>query len=247
MTKIVKYYFDKWWIPLIFALSTGLVFIISLYFDSLQFENVSFFVLLLGWISLIISAIYQFGKKRWTQGIITGVCFIGIFTGFLFYSIATFFIDQSQPDEFANNLIIPNDIKIENPADPYKDNLALDSILEIKKTSIDLLLYNSFQPGIYEYDIWIRKIERGKIYLKAFEVTNNTRLSAHRLKERSTMSVYNPTDRLIRLGSDDDFTIYEGDWGEPYAARFEVWYIPDDGTKETKLFEKNFKIEGWMR
>jgi hypothetical protein len=43
------------------------------------------------------------------------------------------------------------------------------------------------------------------------------------------------------------FTIYEGDWGKPYAARFEVWFFPDNGGKERKLIEKNFKIEGWQR
>jgi hypothetical protein len=41
-------------------------------------------------------------------------------------------------------------------------------------------------------------------------------------------------------------TIYEGDWGKPYAARFEVWFKPDNGGNEQKLFQKNYKIEGWM-
>jgi hypothetical protein len=43
------------------------------------------------------------------------------------------------------------------------------------------------------------------------------------------------------------FTIYEGDWGKPYAARFEVWFIPDSGAPEWKLLERVFKIEGWQR
>jgi hypothetical protein len=41
--------------------------------------------------------------------------------------------------------------------------------------------------------------------------------------------------------------IYEGDWGKPYAARFEVWFTPDAGGPERKLAERIFKIEGWQR
>lgn len=47
--------------------------------------------------------------------------------------------------------------------------------------------------------------------------------------------------------SEASFTIYEGDWDKPYAARFEVWFVPDSGKPERKLMEKVFKIEGWQR
>ena len=39
----------------------------------------------------------------------------------------------------------------------------------------------------------------------------------------------------------------EGDWGKPYAARFEVWFKPGSGQRERKLLERTFRIEGWMR
>ena len=75
-----------------------------------------------------------------------------------------------------------------------------------------------------------------------------------RLKERSRIDVFNQSDTLIRIDMGNDnynsertFTIYEGDWGKPYAARFEVWFVPASGGQEKKLVEKNFKIEGWMR
>jgi hypothetical protein len=58
--------------------------------------------------------------------------------------------------------------------------------------------------------------------------------------------VDNPTDTLSRFNTEESFTIYEGDWGNPYAARFEVWYRPNKG-EERKLKSKNFKIEGWQR
>ena len=49
------------------------------------------------------------------------------------------------------------------------------------------------------------------------------------------------------FAQDFGFTIYEGDWGKPYAARIEVWFRPDSGRTERKLMERVCKIEGWMR
>ncbi len=211
-------------------------------------ENASFYILLFACIGLLISSIYQLLKKRWIKGIITGFCFFGIIAGSFIYTIVTFFIEQSQPDKFADNLYIPSNINIENPIDlPNIDSRRPDSLLIVKKSQIDFILYNSFQPGLFEYDLWIDKIESGKIYLKAYEITNNFRLSEDRLKERSFIQVFNQTDNFIRFGSQNHFTIYEGDWGKPYSARFEVWFIPANGEQERKLIEKNYKIEGWMR
>jgi hypothetical protein len=55
------------------------------------------------------------------------------------------------------------------------------------------------------------------------------------------------TNATERFGAKAGFTIYEGDWGKPYAARFEVWFKPDAGGAERKLAERTFKIEGWQR
>lgn len=105
----------------------------------------------------------------------------------------------------------------------------------------------SSQPGIYDAWIWVNPGEPGMIYLKAFEVTQGTRLSADRLKERSNEWVGWSDEAEELFLSNTHFTIYEGDWGKPYAARFEVWFVPDDGGPERKLLEKVFKIEGWQR
>ena len=52
---------------------------------------------------------------------------------------------------------------------------------------------------------------------------------------------------MKKFGTNDHFTIYEGDWEKPYGARFEVWFKADNENEEIKLFEKNYVIEGWMR
>jgi len=72
-------------------------------------------------------------------------------------------------------------------------------------------------------------------------------LSKSRLKDRSTIKVYDTNGKFEKFGSTDHFTIYEGDWGKPYGARFEIWFIYDITNESKKLIEKNYKIEGWMR
>jgi hypothetical protein len=108
-------------------------------------------------------------------------------------------------------------------------------------------LRNGMQPGIYEVAYSLNPGEPGETYLKAFEVTNDTPLSASRLKSASTTRMTWSADPSERFGATAGFTIYEGDWGKPYAARFEVWLQPDSGQAERKLAERIFKIEGWQR
>lgn len=101
--------------------------------------------------------------------------------------------------------------------------------------------------GIYNAALWVHVNEPGRVYLKAFEVSRNTLLSCDRLKENSNEWIGWSDDPADLFFSDTHITIYEGDWGKPYAARFEVWFLPDSGQPERKLLEKVFKIEGWQR
>ena len=152
------------------------------------------------------------------------------------------------PDKYADKLTIPNNTKIYLPSDSNFSSKSLDTLPNFQ-------IYNSFQPGLYSYAVWTRKIESGYCYLKAFEVTHNDPLSVDRLKERSRIKVFNSSDTTAMFeitaregySAEKIFTIYEGDWDKPYAARFEVWFVPANGGQERKLVEKNFKIEGWMR
>ena len=100
---------------------------------------------------------------------------------------------------------------------------------------------------MYEYDLWINSKESGIIFLKAYEITKEIELSNPELKERSMIRITNTNGLVQKFSTKDDFTIYEGDWGKPYGARFEVWFKSDNNKKERKLYEKNYIIEGWMR
>jgi hypothetical protein len=108
-------------------------------------------------------------------------------------------------------------------------------------------LLTGMQPGIYGVAYALNPGEPGSLYLKAFEFTKGTPLSVERLGAKSKTRMTWSTDPSERFGAKAGFTIYEGDWGKPYAARFEVWFAPDSGKPERKLAERVFKIEGWQR
>jgi hypothetical protein len=108
-------------------------------------------------------------------------------------------------------------------------------------------LLTGMQPGLYSVVYSLNPGEPGSVYLKAFEITKGTPLSVDRLEEASETRMTWSTESAERFGAKAGFTIYEGDWGKPYAARFEVWFRPDSGNTERKLAERIFKIEGWQR
>jgi hypothetical protein len=107
-------------------------------------------------------------------------------------------------------------------------------------------LLEGMQPGIYEVVYALNPGEPGAVYLKAQEVTQGTQLSEPRLREKSTTRMTWSDNPQERFAGKAGFTIYEGDWGKPYAARFEVWFAPDLGKPDRKLAERVFKIEGWQ-
>ena len=246
MKRILSYCFEKSWrIPLFFGI-TVLIYIVCNCIDNFLLMNYSFILLVVGFIGLLFLAIYQMVKRRWIKVLWTIILFVVSFLAFIFYLIASFWNSQSRPDGFADNLKIPNNIEINEPLEFSMDTVPTHIVDK------DFFIYNGFQPGLYSYTFWTKRIDKGEIYLKAFEVTEKVQLSANRLKTRSIMSVSNSTDslKMFQINKNENsshFTIYEGDWGKPYAARFELWFIPDDGGKERKLAEKIYKVEGWQR
>ena len=111
----------------------------------------------------------------------------------------------------------------------------------------DLVLRNGMQGGIYEAAVWCNPGEKGTIYLKAFEITKGTPLSAKTLEANSNCISGWSNDPREQYFSAMRFTIYEGELGQFYGARFELWFKPDAGGPERKLLEKNYKIQGWTR
>jgi len=117
----------------------------------------------------------------------------------------------------------------------------------VRKGPADIWLVNGMQGGIYLVYAYVNPGEPGHAYVKVYEATKNTPLSTGRIPARSTEFIGwsgNPEEKFFY---NTEITVYEGDWGTYYPARFELWHVPDSGKPERKLVEKVFKIEGWQR
>lgn len=244
---IKKYIVNKWWFP-----TTIFFILVILYFITTSIEIIpSYLFIIIGIILLFIAGIIQLFNRKWLAGILN--LGLSCFTLFIIVAFLISFMTMFGPDTdtFADNLELPKNIKLNKPIDTKMgDNFEMikpNSKTKNIKDKIDFELYNSFQPGLYEYDLWIDSKESGIIFLKAYEITKEIELSNPELKERSMIRITNTNGLVQKFSTKDDFTIYEGDWGKPYGARFEVWFKSDNNKKERKLYEKNYIIEGWMR
>ena len=110
-----------------------------------------------------------------------------------------------------------------------------------------VFLKDAGQGGIYGVRVLANPGEPGLVYLKAFEVTKGTPLSETRLPDRSSLRLGWSDDPDELFSGTTEITIYEGNWEQYYAARFELWFRPDSAAPERKLAEKIYRIQGWMR
>ncbi len=231
MKKLNLFFSLKWQI-LLFAFSIGL-FLLSLFHLPDLWLTISSFILLTASASIFCAVVFHLINKNWTTATVLilppAICAAVVYQfGFLL-----FLIIDGRHDEFTDGLVIPQNITISHPLEE----------MDSTKICMGLQLYRSIQPGMYHYVYTNKNLRGGKLFLKAFEITKNHPLSSGRLKTASMIEI-KPADSLFQF--ENDFTIYEGDWGYPYAARFEVWYQAT-GKNAQKISERNFIIEGWQR
>lgn len=214
------------------------------------------------WI-IFIGAVHLF-HRQWKQGFVVLLSLVGAVLIVILYLILNFFLSFVLPSEdyFAARLSLPPGVELaeslasEDSAFPPKikesdeSDSSIEEPLSKPKPNEDtrLILRNGLQPGIYIAQYQFNPGEPGTVYLKAYEITNNFRLSKYELKKRSQAFLNGSQEpETICDARSSEFTIYEGDWGDDYAARFEVWFQPQQGGHERKILEKNYKIQGWMR
>ncbi|MCH2034195.1 MAG: hypothetical protein MK202_11860 [Tenacibaculum sp.] len=240
---IRKYVIEKWWISTcIFGVSIILTVTFPFILGELTLYTFYLF---------IVSALLQLFFKKWI-GAIFNLSIILIIFQWLFFINEMLLMFGPDTDRFADNLELPKNVVLEKPIDVLsfpiisnQEDAILDEPVSVK--NLNFQLYNSFQPGLYNYDFWLKTNSNGVIYLRAFEITKNTELSSETLKSRSSIKVSDTKDSLVKFSTKNHFTIYEGDWGQPYGARFEIWFKAENNSKAEKLTEKNYIIEGWMR
>ena len=220
----------------------------------------------------LLSFIYALKMKK--KGKALGCLAAGF--GWLIITIAFssfyFLWDQSQPTGYAASHPIPEGLEYNIPLQEIRvvDGDTVVPVLGIEIRGADtsyyhkgwqkhtpptideddeqtwLQIWNGSQGGIYNYSFYYPALLSGTIYLRCFEVSKNEELSAKRLKE-STSVDFHRHNKFGKIVDMQQFTIYEGDWGEYYAVRVEVWYHDPVKKEERMLMSKIYRMEGWMR
>ena len=204
------------------------------------FEDIVCVLIVLILIFIIISWIVLIMNKQWWKFITSTIASIMVV---IFLGFALTLAAMSAPDGFGRKHSIPEGLNYHLPFEEDDQNIV---VIDSLNTESFLQVWNSFQGGIYQYDFYYHALPAGEIFLRCYEVSKNTPLSEDRLKEKSTV-IIDSTNSFSKLVDKKEFTIYEGDWGDYYAARIEVWHYDRGTGKEKKLMSKVYRVEGWMR
>lgn len=239
MKKIMLKY---WWALIVALLTFAVIFDVLIFTSYDILLTIVLGIMLLLCVGIVISWVLLIKSKKWCESIVSFICSMVIIITFTFIS-AIVALYGPLTDNFGKNHSIPEG---QDYSIPYEmefrqmesaDSLNIDSYLQIQ---------NDFQGGMYLYDFYYGALPAGEIYLKCYEVTENLPLSEERILEASKVSIEHSTS-FKQLVSKQKFTIYEGEWGDYYAARIEVWHRNADTQQEQKLYEKVYRVEGWMR
>ena len=187
---------------------------------------------------LIIAALFLLIRRKAVQLCIAAFGMVIQFLATAFLGLAL----QSAPTGFAEEHPIPEGLMYHTPKDEGTD---MEEEVDSTDSTTWLQIRNAFQGGIYEYSFFYPQLPEGTIFLRCYEVTENLPLSEKSIKKATTQKTEG-SDKFTCHVNSKRFTIYEGDWGEYYAARIEVWFKDSNG-KERKLMEKVYSVEGWMR
>lgn len=233
-----RWYFTSF-ITLFFGFFCWLMILI-LPISSFTWNFFSIMPFIVGFISFILGISRLFKKEQFKNGL--WQCFLS----FVVLSVIGFLFAYCPPKSpyktYNNDIKNPKNAKFSMP-------LKMDASGEkqlVEVVSPNVILYDYLQPGTYKYDVFLKKIEKGKVYLKVYDFNTNRILSEKEIKKKSQLEVFNPTDELKEFGLENDFIVEEGDWGDYYGSKVEVWFQPDDTTKpERKLLTKNFIIQGF--
>ena len=203
-------------------------------------ETVIGVLLLLVIIAILTSWVLLLANKRWLECLFSFIIST-VVGGVLFLPLVL--SAMSGPDGFGKDNQIPEGLEYNLPLSAESDKV---EVIDSLDNNSFLQIWNDIQGGMYKYDFYYGSLGSGEIFLRCYEVTNNTPLSEDRIIERSRVTI-SPQKQFGQVVDKQPFTIYEGDWGDYYAARIEVWFKSAETKKESKLLEKVYRVEGWMR
>ena len=235
-----RFFIKYWWtFPIMLALSMLALIVLFTKTPSIL-ETIIGILLLLVIIALLISWVLLLINKQWLKVLLS---FTVSFVVGCILLIPLTLSAMSGPDGFGKDHPIPEGLEYNLPL-PFESEKVepVDSL----NNQTYLQIWNDIQGGLYKYDFYYGSLGRGEIFLRCYEVTSNMALSEDRLIEESRVKV-SPQKQFGQVVNKQSFTIYEGDWDDYYAARIEVWFKNAETNQESKLLEKVYRVEGWMR
>ena len=168
--KILLIYLKTWWKPLAWNLLPFGAFVIGEFLKSNLLIDISVGLFFINLIGTGISILLHVFSKKWYYIFpqLIGVVCISMYSMIIFISL---------PDFYGAHKTIPSKIDISEP---------LDSVPKLRDLgSTELFITHGGQPGIYNYHVNFHPLAEGTLYIKAFEITSNDRLSGSRIKNRS--------------------------------------------------------------
>ena len=238
-----NFFVKFWWIFPIVNLVSALLIVPSANHNLWGLTSALFIVFVVLLVVQGIIFIYCLCKKEWWQSVGSAIGCIVCFIAFYIISFIYLIVSSSQPDPFGKEHPIPEGMEYEIP---LNENAPVEVIVDGFSEKECLQVWNDFQGGLYQYSFYYPELPDGDVFLRCFEVTENIELSTSRLRKASTVKVIDHTE-FGMIADKQNFTIYEGDWEDYYAARIEVWHKNASSGEETKLLEKIYRVEGWMR
>ena len=235
MKRIVNWLIDYWWVIPLFMVLQMFVILVVMY-------------LLPGdWVELIVSILWELAavvellllalllfRKKWKIFFTS----LALMLGIVFIMVPFSFLAMAAPDGYAPHHPIPEGMELNIPLDDE------DAVVDSNDSDSFLQIYGSL--GTYEYDLYYPQLSAGTIFLRCFEVGKNEQLSAESMEDRTSVG-QSVVTQFSKVVEKQRFTIYEGDWEEYYAVRVEVWHRDSTTHQETKLLEKRYRMDGWMR
>ena len=156
-------------------------------------------------------------------------------------------------DGFGKEHPMPEGLEYSIPLDRYSEVVDGEWVTDYEEPVIDstdtaswLQIWNDNEGGRYLYDFSFPVLPAGTLFLKCYEVGGNIPLSENVMRRNTSVSC-SATKSFTKLVEKQEFVIYEGDWGDYYAVRVEVWHKDSATRKEHKLMERVYRMEGWMR
>ena len=113
----------------------------------------------------------------------------------------------------------------------------------VRKGTTELKVFTDL-VGNLSFEAWVNPGEKGKVYLKAFEMTKNISLTLNGVGGAPIEYVGWSDDPEEKFYASDDFSFDEYSEENDFAVRLEVWFIPANGGSERKLVERVFKVKG---